>query len=325
MKLCCKHCGIRYRASRDVGGFCCRGCAQVYDLIQAEGLDGFYGEAGALPRPVGDRPFEARDFRWTVDAQRTAEQVSDGATARVLLRITGMSCVGCVWLVERLVMRAGGVRAAQASLTGQLLRVEWAGADFDLVGLVEALHRFGYDVWPRDASLVRLNAMDWRLLLSGVFAVNAGLLSAAARMEEWTGLFELLQLLFAALSLLVGGSALCVPLYRGWQMRRFPMDGLAGVVLVLGSGYACWLGSIWSVSVLVACLLFPEWVGWRLGVVERWRRWPLYLSGLLVLFVGLFAGQVLGAASVLIGYTLSGLLLAWVYCLVHGYGDAALD
>lgn len=313
-KLCCKHCGIRYRTVQDVDGFCCQGCSQVYDLIRREGLEGFYDASTNALKPVGSRPFEQRDFSWANDAQHLA-QLDGGRKA--LLRISGMSCVGCVWLVERLVKAAPGVHETKVSLTSQLVRIEWSDTSFDLKALAERLHGFGYDLWPRAGSRVRLSLMDWRALLCLIFTFNALILSVSewgyGDFSAWSGLLDLLGIAFAGLSLLVGGSALCLPLYRGWQLRCLTLDMFPGAVVVLAASYMAIAGDPWSIPIMVSMLLLPEWVGWRWGMIDHLKAWPFCLVVLLTLCLGLYLSGVIGLLWAFSGYALSGLLLGLGY------------
>ena len=319
MKLKCKHCGISYRSHRDVDGFCCRGCAHVYALIQQEGLEGFYGEQSMATRPVGERPFEARDYTWTLAEQDTAE--AEAERPKAAFRLTGMSCVGCVWLVERLARRAPGAVEAKASLTGQLLRVEWERGAFDLAGLAETLHRFGYDLAPGKSVGSGFTAMDWRMLLSIIFALNAGLLAApqwlGGDFAELASLLELLLLVCMLLSLLVGGSYCFLPWYRGWQLRRLPLDGLPGLVAA-GVFIAVLFdpSQRWFFPIVICLMLLSEWFAWRTGVLDRALRWPMYQSGLLVVACGLAALGVLSALFAAIGYAVAGICVLSAYVLL---------
>lgn len=323
MRHICKHCGTRYRREAEVEGFCCAGCAHVYQLIQDEGLDDFYGRQAVGFRPVGDRPFQSTDFAWAAGLQRGAE--SSEGDCRVVLRLNGMSCVGCVWLVEHLCRRRAGVTEAKASLTRHMLRVQWVPGAFDLVGLIRQLHTFGYDALEAKPGVRQLSVMDWRVLLSGIFAVNSGLLAIPVGMDgelaELSGLFHLLQLLCLLLSALSGGAFFLIPLYRGLQLGRYSGEVIRGLVFAVFTLWSLWqwlvgmeVSGAWLYPVAVVLWLLPDWLAGRLQVEAMFIRGHAVLG---LLMAALLAGTRLGMVSdavLLGGYLLAGLLWLGLCC-----------
>jgi len=282
MKRTCKHCGTPYRSGEGEDGFCCSGCAHVYALIRDEGLEGFYAQSNTAVRPVGDRPFQSLDFHWAERAQEAAEQEG---RCRLVLRLSGMSCVGCLWLVEHLCRRTAGMREAKASLSGQMLRLQWEAGQFDLAACLRHLHQFGYTASESAGGAV-LNVMDWRLLLCGLFALNSGILSAL-QSSDWghdlSGLFHLLGLLCLWLSAFAGGAFYGIPLYRGIQQRRLRGEVIRGSVVALCTLLAqiqwIWPDGLsgypgdWWYPVLMVCLLIPDFLAVRFQRENCWIRW----------------------------------------------------
>ena len=115
----CEHCGTEYAPKTAAEKYCCRGCEFVAELISEHGFEQFYDlKQGIAVAPVRSRPFEEHDFSWlgpkVLEAEAEAEK--RGEAARLDLALEGISCVGCVWLVEKLFARhAGRVRAAAAT------------------------------------------------------------------------------------------------------------------------------------------------------------------------------------------------------------------
>lgn len=315
MKMRCKHCGTRYNSRRDVEGFCCRGCAHVYAMIQDAGLNQFYDASMRGPQPVGEQLFENCDFAWIPSSQAAAE--AGDSPAYLTLRISGMSCLGCIWLVERLAKQAPGVLTVRASLSVQLIRLEWTAGAFSLQDLASQLQQFGYVLSPRSKAAGSLTAMDWRMLLALIFAANAGLLSAprwaGVDFSAYASLFDLLLRACGFLSLSVVGSHLLAPLYQAWLRQRFSMDGFAGACLV-GVYLASWWmpNGAWMFPILASLLLLPDWLSWRLGMIERFSYWPLVLSILLVCSLGLLALPSIELLGAFVIYASAGLLLAGV-------------
>lgn len=248
----CRHCGRRVSSKFLGRGFCCEGCERVYDIIRGEGLSDFYGQ-GSTPAPVGERPLRNANFEWAGGVQASAESAG-GSEAKAQLELSGMSCGGCVWLVERLARRQPGVREARASLFGQRIELRWRKGSFDLPGLLAELHRFGYDARRPAANGLRMDPLLVRGLLCAVFAVNLALLFAARRAVPGaagtSALWEILPLFFLVLAAAVGGGYFGGVAGRELRARRFPADapllaafgvlGVAGAVASFGGIDAPW-------------------------------------------------------------------------------------
>ena len=84
-------------------------------MIEENGFEQFYDlKQGLAVAPVRSRPFEEHDFSWlglkVAEAEGKAKPL--GEAARMEVALEGISCVGCVWLVEKLfARRTGSVRA----------------------------------------------------------------------------------------------------------------------------------------------------------------------------------------------------------------------
>ncbi len=305
MKSTCQHCGSPCAGTDRSDGFCCDGCAQVYRLIREEGFEGYYELRDRTGQPLGTQPFEARDADWAQALQAGAEAVSDAPV--VTLALSGMSCMGCVWLVERLGRRAPGVRSVRVSLERQTVELEWARGGFSLQDLVREWQRFGYRAEPMSGTNVRrLSPLVWRTLLCGIFAGN-GLLLAAPDLLGMSGfayseLFGLLALLCAFLSFSVGASFFILPVCQALRVKNLHYDLLPALGLclvfvdsVFGSfsdgarSDPLWLFSLLVVLAL-AGRLTQRWLWGRSAAVsgEVLERWVLlwahgYMIGLIVL------------------------------------------
>jgi len=199
----------------------------VAELISENGFGQFYDlKQGLAVAPVRSRPFEEHDFSWlpakVAAAEEKASATGDGA--RLDLALEGISCVGCVWLVEKLFARhPGSVRAAANPSSGRL-HLEWMPGKCELEPFLRELCQFGYVAAPAgtaggDHERRRLAA---RLGLCGAFALNAMGFSLPVYLGmpadfEFAGLFKLIAFLSATLSMLVGGGYF---LERAWRALR---------------------------------------------------------------------------------------------------------
>ena len=251
----CEHCGTEFSAGSAAERFCCRGCEYVAELISEQGFGQFYQlKQGQSLAPVRSRPFEEHDFSWLAPSVLEAERkaVDAGDAAWLDLRLEGISCVGCVWLVEKLFVRhPGSVRAAANPASGRL-HLEWLPGKCLLEPFLRELCRFGYVAAPAGSGAGdrERRGLAARLGLCGAFALNAMAFSLPAYLGmpdsfEFAGLFRLIIFLSATLSMLAGGGYFMA---RAWRAAR---AGALHIDLPIALGLvAAYLGSItgWAVG-----------------------------------------------------------------------------
>lgn len=248
----CEHCGTAFSATRESDIYCCRGCEFVANMIRESGFERFYDlKQGLATAPVRSRPFEQHDFAW-IEAQR-AKAEEGKTTASLDCAIEGISCVGCVWLIEKLFDKyPGAIRAAAHPASGRL-HLEWQVGHCDLPAFAEELTRFGYVVAParRDAPDHEGLRLVARLGLCGAFALNAMGFTLPTYLGmpedfEFAGLFRLIAFLSATLAMLVGGTYFIDRAWRALKARSLHID--LPIALGLVTAY---LGSIvgWALSI----------------------------------------------------------------------------
>lgn len=280
---CCEHCGTEFSPKAGAERFCCKGCEFVADMISENGFEQFYDlKQGLAVAPVRSRPFEEHDFSWlpakVAEAEEKASATGDGA--RLDLALEGISCVGCVWLVEKLFARhPGSVRAAAHPSSGRL-HLEWMPGKCELEPFLRELCQFGYVAAPAgtasgDHERRRLVA---RLGLCGAFALNTMGFSLPVYLGmpadfEFAGLFRLIAFLSATLSMLVGGGYF---MDRAWRALR---AGSLHIDLPIALGLlAAYAGSI---------------IGWALGT-ER----LMYFDFVSIFVFLMLAGRYLQTSAV---------------------------
>lgn len=253
------------------------------DLISENGFEQFYDlKQGLAVAPVRSRPFEEHDFSWLPAKVAMAEEkaMAAGDGARLDLALEGISCVGCVWLVEKLFTRyPGGVRAAANPSSGRL-HLEWMPGKCELEPFLRELCQFGYVAAPAgtasgDHERRRLAA---RLGLCGAFALNTMGFSLPVYLGmpadfEFAALFKLIAFLSATLSMLVGGGYFMDRAWRALRAGSLHID--LPIALGLVSAY---IGSI---------------VGWALGT-ER----LMYFDFVSIFVFLMLAGRYLQTSAV---------------------------
>ncbi len=246
----CEHCGTAFSASDPEEKYCCKGCEFVAGMIEDAGFDRFYDLKGGLATaPVRSRPFENHDFSWLDARVADAEGRATDGSAKLDCALEGISCVGCVWLVEKLFDKhPGAIRAAAHPASGRL-HLEWQPGRCDLKAFCEELTQFGYVAAPAAAGTADIEGrrLVARLGLCGAFALNAMGFSLPHYLGmpddfEFAGLFRLIAFISATLSMLVGGSYFIDRAWRALRAKSLHIDLpiALGLVLAYAGSIAGW-------------------------------------------------------------------------------------
>ena len=232
--------------------FCCKGCEFGYDLIHDEGLDRYYTLRQDSPvKPVRSVPFEAHDFTWLIEKAREIES-APGKTVEGDFSLDGISWIGCVWLVEKIFLRQpGALEAAAHPATGRV-HLGWQSGRTDLAAFAQELVSFAHTLAPRrsGSSASEGGQLGARLGLCGAFMLNAMGFTLPSYLGmppdfAYSGLFQLIGLLTATLSMLVGGSYF---INRAWQAARMKtlhvdLPIALGLLVAFSGSLAGWLGA----------------------------------------------------------------------------------
>lgn len=281
----CTHCGTPFsKAARPDSEFCCNGCAYVHRLIQDSGLEQYYDLRDRRITPVSPAALQPRDYSWLETAVAHAESGRKNS-AELIFDLEGISCVGCVWLIEKLFReQPGGQRIEINTQYGQVL-LRWSPGVFPVVDFAREIQQFGYLFGPAgNRPQQESRKLLGKIGLCGAFALNAMLftLPRYLGMEpdfSLAPLFELLALLFATLAFLAGGSYF---IKRGLQGIR---HGVLHVDFPIGLGLiVAWVGSLFGwliqdtrflyfdfVAIFVFLMLVGRWVQERALETNRNR------------------------------------------------------
>jgi P-type Cu2+ transporter len=282
----CRHCGAALiDESMRESGFCCAGCRYVFRLVHEHGLEGYYRIKDEVTTPADRAVFDARDYDWLVTAQREAEAGGNGAVPQLMLNLQGISCAGCVWLIERVFQQQPGARDIFVNAQYGSMRLRWVAGQFSASEFARKLQAFGYTVGPAGAAAAEpeTRGLVKRIGLCAAFTMNVMLFAFPTYfgMEptfEYARLFGLLAFLFGTLSLLAGGSYFIGRAVHAVRERAMHIDlpiSLGIIGAYSGSLYGWLIGDerfvyFDFVSAFILLMLIGRWA--QTAAVERNRR-----------------------------------------------------
>jgi Cu2+-exporting ATPase len=262
----------------------------VFNLLMEEGFERFYDlKGGKMLSPVAPEALRERDYEWLETQLAAAEQacaVCDGR-AELRLSVQGLSCVGCVWLIERVFARLPGALRVNVDVMHGDMRLEWQAGVFDGVGFARELQGFGYLLGPAQARGAverrERSGLEKRMGACGAFAMNAMAFSLPAYFGmpkdfPFASWFTLIAAASATLAMIVGGSYF---IERSWKSLRAGVLHIdTPIALGIVAAYAGSLGG-WAfgvegllyfdfVAMFVFLMLTGRWA--QQSAVERNRR-----------------------------------------------------
>ena len=285
-KPVCRHCGAPLLDARMIeSGFCCAGCSYVYRLVHEHGLDGYYRIKDNVTTPADAAVFQARDFSWLDAAQQAAEAAAGSRPPELTLDVQGISCAGCVWLIERVFQQLPGARDIQANAQLGQMRLRWIPGQFSAAAFARKLQAFGYLAGPAGAASTEGESRGLlrRVGLCAAFAMNIMLFAFPAyfgmeRTFEYASLFSLLAFAFGTLSFLVGGMYFIVRAVRALREGAMHID-LPISIGILGAYFGSLYGWITGedrfvyfdfVGTFILLMLIGRWA--QVAAVERNQR-----------------------------------------------------
>ncbi len=242
-RVTCAHCGTPFQPLREER-YCCQGCAYVAGLLEEGGLERFYELKGTtVVPPVGARVFHEESWEWLEAQVANAENGLARGCAEGDFSIQGISCVGCVWLIEAIFREGKGAVDLAVDTNSARLRLSWEPGAFDAPAFARKLAQLGYRLTPPEhtTEIAASHGLARRLGLCGFFLLNTMLftLPGYLGMEKeffLAPLFQILAAFFATLSLVTGGSYFFKRAWAALRHRRLHID--LPIALGLMAAYA---------------------------------------------------------------------------------------
>jgi len=283
----CTHCGLPVPESTVVGdhpSFCCGGCEAVWNALHSCGLQQYY-QLQRAEHAHGNRPSRHGSAAYLDHPDFQERHVAMVGTdrARCELRIDGMKCGACLWLLEALPRIDNGLLASRVDLGRSVIVLEWIPEVISLSRIAERIASLGYQVRPLGtlASREEWRRQDRRWLVDiGVSAaISANVMAIAfalygaqlAWMDDSTRQFlQWTSVGLAALAVFVPGRIYLRNAWNALRTRTPHMDLPIAIALLAGlfGGAAMTAANrpgvyLESVSMLVFLLLVGRFVQFR--------------------------------------------------------------
>lgn len=227
----CLHCGLEVAQSGE--RFCCLGCRLIYEAIHELSVQEFYRYRIPLSQVSGQ---VAQPSGWLYAYMDDAAFVekhcrTDGSLTHLRLVLSGIHCVGCLWLIERLPQLLEGVSMARYHISEGVIELAFDSQVVRPSQIACTLDRLGY---PSHADTERGRRLSWKaeqrayltqIGVAGFCVGNIMLLSVPLYAGEASGIGQQFYDLFRWLS-----AILYFPLlgYSSWPIL------MRGVRSVLG-------------------------------------------------------------------------------------------
>ncbi len=247
----CDHCSLDayYPIYLDDKVFCCHGCSHVYKLLVNNGLDNFYelkkeGVNFAPSSPVTLIPKE--EYLYLDQKEFLSHygvSYKDGSD-EFSFYIEGITCLACLWLLEKLPEMNSKIVSSQFDLSKSKLTIRYK--DIKLSEVAQLVSDLGYRAYPlkseeeikiREAKENRKELI--RLAVCGMLAGNIMLFAVSlygGAEGFWGKVFEWGSAILALPVLTYGA----IPFYRSFlrdiKMRKMSLDTPIVLSLLLGTG-----------------------------------------------------------------------------------------
>lgn len=276
----CLHCGTLFRLRQGTDReFCCAGCRFVHQLIDQEGLERFYHLKGSdVMTPVKSLAFQERDWTWLQSEVEVVEADLDaGQAAKKVFEMQGLSCVACVWLIEKLFQRQSGALRIVVDTQRGRVTLWWQAGKFAAADFARELLKFGYAMGPvgvgsRD-DVPQSRELATRTGVAGALAMNAMVFTLPSYLgmkDDFllAGIFDLITLASATIALFVGGGYFFGRAWRAMAAGSLHMDLPISIGLItayVGSVIG-WLSGMESlkyfdfVAVFAFLMLAGRWI-----------------------------------------------------------------
>ncbi|MDH5716710.1 MAG: heavy metal translocating P-type ATPase [Spirochaetia bacterium] len=160
--------------------FCCKGCLQVYVLINESGNKNYYEYREEFsPRPDKEKTNKLPYEIWDEEIKPDEKGIKEASFV-----IQGIHCASCVWLNEKMLKKTKGIIEAEVQLATNRAKIKWNSKIISLRQISKIVAAIGYTALPvkkteEQEAKSFSNKMLKRMVTAGFFTGNTMLISAA--------------------------------------------------------------------------------------------------------------------------------------------------
>ncbi len=219
----------------------------MYRLLHDVGFTRFYDLKGTKPTPpIGSKAFQRADFTWIADEVDRIEGHHSSKDCESSFGVRGISCLGCVWLIEAVFQAQGGTQSIAIDTSRGSVRVYWNRGKFDAIRFAEELQKLGYELVPDtggQSQSTKSSILSQRIGVCGFLLLNTMLFTLPTYLGMSSDyflypIFSILSAMFATFSFLIGGSYFFERTIQTLRHRALSIDfpvALGLIVAYLGS------------------------------------------------------------------------------------------
>ena len=189
--------GVRHVVGEEVLGFCCQGCLGVFQILfnHPDGVPHNFRdtelfqacvEAGIIPKDVKDAVYmKGQKKEMPEDASLSQCQEEEIHAQDLLLKIDGMWCTACAWLIEEVLKRTKGVVKANVFFLSDTAQVKYIPSFLNPLDILAKIRALGYrPSWFEDSIESTRERRDLlvRLGISAFLTANIMMISFALYM-----------------------------------------------------------------------------------------------------------------------------------------------
>jgi heavy metal translocating P-type ATPase len=297
----CRLCGLPVRGRKD--GFCCPGCFHVFEILK-EMLD------TRDPQAMRDHPFfrkmrslgivpsrESDTALVEADTEAAREVSEPEQVEELVLKVTGMWCPSCSWVIERSLRRREGVVNASASFSSDRVKVTYRTRVVGPTEIAGVIQDLGYGVQETETEQGQQRALRAEFVRLGIaifltvnvmmisFGIYQGFLTELS--DEAVRMMGVPIFLMSTVVVFYCGSPLLERSFRAAKVGGFVMESLIGLGALSAYGlsvYQLLRGSLHmyfdTASMLVTLVLLGKYLENRIryratrGVEEIYELLP---------------------------------------------------
>lgn len=236
----CYHCGSDFEEviiHAHSHSFCCEGCKTVYEILDENGLNNYYG----MEHNPGNKIISKMGNKYSfLDSEEVASGIldfHDGGVSSVKFFVPKIHCSSCIWLLENMHRLEKGIVKSTVNFLKKEVYVVFNDENYSLRKVVELMTSIGYEPnislndFKKEAEKGEDRSFIYKLGVAGFAFGNIMLLSFPEYFDtndylddKFRKLFGYLNLLLATPVLLYSASEYFISAFKALRRKYLNID-----------------------------------------------------------------------------------------------------